>query len=49
MADKQPRVSIIVPAYNAVGKIERCLRSIQNQIFSDFEALVIDDKSQDNT
>lgn len=49
MADKQPRVSIIVPAYNAVGKIERCLRSIQNQTFSDFEALVIDDKSQDNT
>lgn len=49
MADKQPRVSIIVPAYNAVGKIERCLRSIQNQTFSDFEVLVIDDKSQDNT
>ena len=33
----QPLVSIIVPVYNGEKTIERCLRSIQNQSYSNIE------------
>lgn len=42
-------VSIVVPAYNAEKSIERCVRSILNQDFKDFELIVVDDGSQDST
>ncbi len=42
-------VSIIVPCYNSEKTIERCINSIKNQSFKDFEALIIDDGSTDNT
>jgi glycosyltransferase involved in cell wall biosynthesis len=44
-----PTVSVIVPAYNAAWCIERTLRSVQAQIFTDFEALIVDDGSLDDT
>ena len=37
------KVSIIVPIYNAQKTLERCIESILNQDFSDFELLLIDD------
>ena len=43
-----PAVSIIVPVYNAEQKICRCIDSILNQSFIDFELLLIDDGSPDN-
>ena len=43
------RFSIIIPAFNAENSIERALNSIKNQTFEDFEALIIDDGSIDNT
>lgn len=43
------KVSIIIPCYNCEKTIERCINSIQNQSFTDFEALLIDDGSTDNT
>ncbi len=42
-------ISIIIPVYNAQTYIERCLKSIQCQSFVDFEVLIIDDGSTDNT
>ena len=36
-------VSIIVPAYNAQKTIGRCIESILNQTYTDFELLVMDD------
>lgn len=38
-------VSIIIPYYNRPEKLRRCLDSILNQTYQDFEALVIDDHS----
>lgn len=44
-----PKISIIVPAYNEEKRIRRCLDSIINQTFSDFEVICIDDSSKDST
>ena len=44
-----PRVSIIVPTYNGGKFIKRALGSIKNQTFQDFEVIVIDDASVDDT
>ena len=45
----KPTVSIIVPVYNAQATIQRCLNSIISQTFSDFEVLLIDDGSVDDS
>lgn len=42
-------ISIIIPAYNCETTIERCLDSILGQDFKDFEILLVDDGSTDNT
>lgn len=44
-----PKVSVIVPVYNAEKFIERCVESIRCQTFSDFELLLIDDGSIDTS
>lgn len=42
-------ISIIVAAYNVAGCLERCLKSIIGQTFSDYEVLLIDDGSTDGS
>jgi glycosyltransferase involved in cell wall biosynthesis len=42
-------ISIIIPTYNRVDLITQTLESIQNQSYKNFECLVIDDGSTDNT
>lgn len=43
------KISIIVAAYNVAGCLERCLKSIIGQTFSDYEVLLIDDGSTDGS
>ena len=43
------KFSVIVPVYNVEKYIEKCLSSIKNQSFTDFEVLCIDDCGQDNS
>lgn len=45
----RPVVSIIIPVYNTVKYLSRCLNSVLVQTFADFECLVIDDGSVDNS
>ena len=42
-------ISIIVPIYNVEKYLLECLRSLANQSFSNFEVLLIDDGSTDNS
>lgn len=44
-----PLVSIVLPAYNAESYILSCINSVSNQSFRDWELIVIDDGSSDNT
>lgn len=44
-----PQISIIVPVYKAEKTIRKCVNSILNQTFSDFELLLINDGSPDNS
>lgn len=43
------KVSIIIPTYNRAHLIERSIRSILNQTYEEFELLIVDDGSTDNT
>src|SRR5690349_15822847 len=44
-----PLVSIMVPAKDEAAGIEGCLKSLQAQDYPNFEILVVDDRSEDNT
>lgn len=44
-----PKVSALVPAPNEEANIERCIRSLLSQDYPDFEVLVLDDESTDQT
>lgn len=49
MSIKNPVFSIIIPTYNSQLTLENTLKSIAYQTFKDFEVLVIDNQSYDNT
>ena len=44
-----PKISVIIPVYNAGKTLHRCVDSILVQTFSDFEVLLIDDGCKDNS
>lgn len=44
-----PLVSVIVPVYNVEYVIENCIESILSQTFTDFELVLVDDGSPDNS
>lgn len=47
--NNSPLVSIVMPAYNAADFIAESISSVQNQTYANWELLVIDDGSTDNT
>ncbi len=43
-----PQISVIVPVYAAEQYLDRCIQSVLEQTFSDFELILVDDGSPDN-
>jgi len=43
------KVSIIIPTYNEALVLEKCIRSLAEQSFKDFEIIIVDDGSTDKT
>lgn len=46
---KNPEISVIVPVYNIASFIGDCIESILSQNFKDFELIIIDDGSDDDS
>lgn len=42
-------VSVIIPVYNVEKYIEKCMQSLLDQTYTNFEALIVDDGSPDNS
>ena len=49
MLDKRPLVSIIIPTYNREFCIGRAIKSVISQTFSNWELIIVDNNSTDNT
>ena len=46
---KSPKISIIIPCYNAEKWIEKCVNSALSQTYEDIEIIVVDNESKDNS
>lgn len=49
MSSNSPEISVIMPAYNAEKYIAASIESVLNQTYKNFELLILDDASTDNT
>ena len=47
--DMEEVISVIIPVYNTSNYLERCVKSVVNQTYSDLEILLIDDGSTDGS
>ncbi len=43
------RLSVIIPVHNAAGFLDRCLQALARSEFHDYECIVVDDASMDDT
>lgn len=47
--ENELKFSVLIPVYNTEEYLEECLRSILNQTYQDFEIILVDDGSTDNS
>lgn len=48
-AETPPSVSVVIPTHNRAGLLQRSIASVLAQTFADFELIVVDDGSTDDT
>ena len=44
-----PKISVIVPCYNQAQYLDECLNSVLEQTYKDWECIIVNDGSPDNT
>lgn len=49
MKKENPKVSIITPTYNRANYLQKSIESVMNQTFKNFEYIIVDDGSSDDT
>ena len=47
--NNQAKISVIIPVYNVEKYLPACLDSLANQTLKDFEAIIVNNNSQDNS
>ena len=47
--EKNPLVSIVIPTLNSESTLEKCLLSIKNQTYQNYEIIIVDGGSEDET
>ena len=46
---KTPTISVIIPVYNAASFVGRCIKSVLSQTYCDWQMILVDDGSKDNS
>ena len=46
---QKPFFSILIPVFNQVGLMDKCIETITEQTFKDFEVILVDDGSTDES
>ena len=47
--ENSPKISVVIPCYNASATISATLESLLKQTFKEFEVIIVNDGSTDNT
>ncbi|HHD80831.1 MAG TPA: glycosyltransferase family 2 protein [Campylobacterales bacterium] len=49
MSERKPYFSVVIPLYNKAPHVARSINSVLNQSFNDFEVIIVNDASTDNS
>ncbi|MCF7814786.1 MAG: glycosyltransferase [Candidatus Cloacimonetes bacterium] len=49
MENKEPKISVVITVYNSESTLVKCLDSVLNQKYSDFELIIVNNNSTDST